>query len=567
MKVFNFFCIYIISILFSCKGELDIPAQGVLSPDQISTYEDAEALAIAAYSQLGNDHYNYPFSLWPFGNVRSDDAYKGGNNINDIGTYNELENPQIMTVNNARFDQLWYRIYIGVRRTNEAIRALKKFDSSVSSNYDSRLGEMYFIRGYWYLKLKMLFKHVVYLTDETPIDDYETISNRVYSDQELWELIADDFKRAIDLLPSTQPQIGRANKYAAYAYYAKTRLYQAYVQNEDHEVINIDRDLLNEVVDATGKVLESSYELEDDFANNFIYEKENGKESIFAVQFSTDDGVGTAGRTDKGYYITAPQGMGCCDFHKVSHNLINAFKTENGLPMFTHFNDDLADFSTDNFDPRLDHTAARPGMPWKYNANEIFTNSWSRTPGVYGYFNSLKENVSRTCDCYKIDGSFRGNSKNRIEMRFADVLLFRAEALIELDDYEGGITLINRLRERAANSIALLKDTDGNPRLNYQVEQYVPGLNITLNKTSARHALRFERRLEMAMENSRFFDLVRWGISAEVINTFYQKERVRMPNLYTENTVFTAKRNEYLPIPQAQVNWSKNLYIQNVNYQ
>ncbi len=558
-----FFCF----VFLACRQELDIPAQGVLSPDQITTFKDADALVVAAYSSLGNDHYNYPFSLWPYGNVRSDDSYKGGNNLTDIGNYNQLENPQLLLLNNSALDNLWYRIYVGIRRANEAIKALKKLDPTVDITYNSRLGEMYFIRGYWYLKLKMLFKYVPYITDETAIDDYEKVSNRVYTDQELWNLIAGDFQKSIDLLPPQHTQIGRANKYAAYAYYAKTRLYQAYVQNEDHEVVEINKTLLQEVIDATDLVMNSNYGLESDYARNFLYESENGKESVFAVQFSTDDGVGTAGRTDKGYYVTSPQGMGCCDFHKPSHNLVNAFKTKSdGTPLWDDFNNTLYSFATDTFDPRLDHTVARPGMPWKYNQNEIYTNSWSRVPAVYGYFHSLKENVSRDCDCYKIDGSFRGNSKNRIEMRFADVMLFRAEALIELDRLQEGIDLINLLRERANQSRGLLKDNNDNYRLHYKVEPYRVGVNFTLNKENARKALRHERRVEMAMENSRFFDLVRWGIASEVMNGYFEKEKVRMPNLYNEQSKFTAKMNEYLPIPQAQINWSKNLYIQNVNY-
>ncbi|ERJ59899.1 RagB/SusD family nutrient uptake outer membrane protein [Sphingobacterium paucimobilis] len=558
-----FFCL----LFIACRQELDIPAQGVLSPDQITTFKDADALVIAAYSSLGNDHYNYPFSLWPYGNVRSDDSYKGGNNLTDVGNYNQLENPQLLLLNNSAIDGLWFRIYVGIRRSNEAIKALKKLDPTVDNSYNSRLGEMYFIRGYWYLKLKMLFKYIPYITDDTAVDDYEKVSNREYTDQELWDLIATDFKKSIDLLPPQQNQIGRANKYAAYAYYAKTRLYQAYVQDDNHQVIEINKALLQEVVDATEPIMSSTYGLESDYARNFLYESENGKESIFAVQFSTDDGVGTAGRTDKGYYVTAPQGMGCCDFHKPSHNLVNAFKTKaDGTPSWDDFNNSLYSFTTDTFDPRLDHTVARPGMPWKYNQNEIYTNSWSRVPAVYGYFHSLKENVSRDCDCYKIDGSFRGNSKNRIEMRFADVMLFRAEALIELDRLQEGIDLINLLRVRANDSKALLKDENTNYRLNYNVQPYQTGTNFILTKENAIKALRYERRVEMAMENSRFFDLVRWGIAAETMNSYFEKEKVRMPNLYNEQSKFTAKMHEYLPIPQAQINWSKNLYIQNVNY-
>lgn len=563
-------CLIILSaflVLQSCKGVIDIPAQGILSADQINTFDDAEALVISSYSQLGNDHYNYPFSLWPYGNVRSDDAYKGGRDANDIANYHFLETFNNLQATNSNIDQLWYRIYIGIRRVNTSIEALKKFDAAAHPQLNTRLGEMYFLRGYWYLKLKLLFKYVPYLTEDTPVNEYETTSNRQFSDQELWELIATDFKRAIDNLPETQPQIGRVNKLAAYAFYAKTRLFQAYVQDEQHKVVSINTAHLQDVLNATQPIISSGYKLEDDFGYNFLPNYENGSESIFSIQFSTDDGVGTAGRTDKGFYVTAPQGLGCCDFQKISFNLVNAFKTgADGLPIFGTYNNEVADFTTNTFDPRLDHTIARPGVPWKYETNRLVANNWSRTPAIYGYFNSMKENVSPDCPCYKIDGSFRGNSKNRIEMRYADILLMRAEALIELGRFNDALPLINQVRTRAAASTNLLKLPNGNASAKYQVATYQPGINIEWTQANARQALRFERRLELAMESIRFFDLVRWGIAAETMNAYINTERPRRPNIYDQNALFTAGRDEYLPIPQAQINFSKGIYIQNNGY-
>lgn len=560
--------IFFLSILTpSCKNVIDIPAQGILSEGQISSYKDAEGLVTAAYSRLGNDHFNHPFSLWPYGNTRSDDSYKGGNDPNDIVSYHFLENFQNIQPTIGHFDGIWFELYVGVRRANLAITALKKFDDGSNPDVKVRLGEMYFLRGYWYFKLKTLFKFVPYIDDEDDPAIYETISNREFTDQQLWELIAQDFKKAIDLLPVTQSDIGRANKSAANAYYAKTKLYKAYIQDDQHQVTSVSTPDLQEVLNATDEVMKSSYGLESDFANNFLPAPyENGKESIFAVQFSTDDGVGIVGRLDRGYYITAPQGLGCCDFQKISFNLVNAFKTTiQGVPDFDNYNQLQANFQQNTFDPRMDHTVARPGVPWKYNQSMIFTESWSRTPSIYGYFNSLKENVSPDCPCYKIDGPFRGNSKNRIEMRYADVLLMRAEALIELGRHNEALPLINQVRQRASSSTQRLRRS-GQLLANYNVEVYLPGANINWNLENARKALRFERRLEFAMENTRFFDLVRWGMAAQTINDYYLLEKVRRPNIYNNESKFTKGRDEYLPIPQAQINWSKGLYIQNVGF-
>ena len=152
-------------------------------------------------------------------------------------------------------------------------------------------------------------------------------------------------------------------------------------------------------------------------------------------------------------------------------------------------------------------------------------------------------------------------------MRFADVLLMRAEALIELSRQDEALPLINQVRARAAASTNRLKSSDGSPAALYEVAQYTPGANIVWNQENARKALRFERRLEFAMENMRFFDLVRWGVAEETINAYYERERIRRPNIYNEETVFTAGRDEYLPIPQAQINFSKGVYTQNTGYE
>ena len=142
----------------------------------------------------------------------------------------------------------------------------------------------------------------------------------------MWDKIIADFKFAFDNLPEKQADLGRANKYAAAAYLAKAYLYKAYRQNEKYEVTSIDVDDLEEVVKYTGEVLKSNYGLETDFAYNFMPEFENGKESIFAIQFSKDDGT-MFGNLNFADFLSVPQGLGCCDFHKPSQNLVNAFKT------------------------------------------------------------------------------------------------------------------------------------------------------------------------------------------------------------------------------------------------
>ena len=219
---------------------------------------------------------------------------------------------------------------------------------------------------------------------------------------------------------------------AAAAYLAKVYLYKAYRQDEMHNVVSIDQDDLQKVLDLTAYVMTSPYKLENDFAYNFLPgEYENGAESLFAVQYSQDDGT-TYGRLNMGNALTTPTPGG--DFNKPSQNLVNAFKTSNGLPMFDTFNDVNYTESTNNVDPRLFHTVAIAGKPYKYT-DVNYEENQSRNPNMYGYYSSLKENVDPASDYYVKTGAWYANSKNNIIIRYADVLLMRAEALIEMGEF------------------------------------------------------------------------------------------------------------------------------------
>jgi hypothetical protein len=257
---------------------------------------------------------------------------------------------------------------------------------------------------------------------------------------------------------------------------------------------------------------------------------------------------------------------GCCGFHVPSHDLINAFKTDSkGIPQFDTYNNvDVAqtgDYQTSSFDPRLDHTVARPGTPYKYKPNFLFQRSWARAPEVYGAFASLKEAVAYDDPSFKRIPPFMSSSKNWDIIRFDDVLLWKAEALIELGRHNEALPIINQIRARAANSTNLLKQPNGSTISNYKIEQYLPGINITWTQANARQTLRWERRLEFATEGYHFFDLVRWGIAAETVNAYFAIEKGRAKHL--SDAVFTKGRDEYLPIPLNQINFSGGLYQQN----
>ncbi len=564
----GFICI----CLLSCKKTLDTIPQGTAASADLNTPANVDKMVIAAYSALGNDEYMTPYSsMWPYGSIRSGDAYKGGDGPGDISEFHGYETFSLNRVDYGPTDALWFRIYVGIGRVNDALSRVNAITESDYPNKTIRQGELRFLRGHFYFLLKILFKYVPYIDETIAKTDYPTISNRALTDDALWKKIEDDFRAGVANLPKTQSDVGRANKFAAEAYLAKALLYHAYTQDDNNNVTSVDQAKLTEVNSLCDDVINSgSYALSTDFANNFLSQFENGKESVFAIQYSINDGT-PQGREDFGHELDYPmnQEYGCCGFHVPSNNLINAFKTDNtGLPMFGTFNnadvEPTGNYQANSFDPRIDHTVATPGHPYKYDPNFIFQTSWARAPQVYGPHLSMKETVLPGDAAFKKFPPFMSSGKNWAIIRYADVLLFKAEALIELGRQLEAVPLINQVRQRAANSESLLKQANGNSISNYKIDTYKPGVNCVWTQDYARQALRFERRLEFAMEGYRFFDLVRWGIAAEYMNSYFTVEKTRKSHL--QDAVFKKNRDEYMPIPLNQINFSKGLYKQNTGW-
>lgn len=553
--------------LASCGGsDLDVAPSGVLTEEQVSNSENVDALIIAAYSYLGNDHYTAPNFLWPTGNLRAGDAHKGGNGPGDIFAYHALSlyqpivpdmesfPPDLIDLNNKK----WVRNYTGISRANSALAVIANAPDAIENSAEKQ-SELRFIRSIFYFDLKIHHKHIPWIDETMTQDQILTTTNSELSDQELWDKIAADFEFAANNLPQTQEDVGRASALSAKAYLAKTLLYQAYEQNELHEVINIDKDKLVKVVALVDEIEEAGvYGLFDDYANNFLFESENGKESVFAIQRSLNDGS-PDGRGSWPSALNAPMagGFGCCGFHVPTENFVNAFKTDQqGLPLFDSFNDFNYDMTTDSVDPRLDHTVAMEGKPFKYDENLIHGgDSWARAPGIYGNFTAMKDLEHPDCSCRGENGPFPIFSLNTPLIRYAEVLLWKAEALIELDRYDEALPIINRIRERAKHSTDKL----------HNASIYNIGLYTSFDsKEQARTALRFERRLELGLEGHRFFDLVRWGIAKETIDSYLAIEAVRKP--YLVDAIFTKGKHEYLPIPNQQMILSGGSYTQNPGY-
>ena len=556
------------ALCVSCSDFLDEHTpQGVLSDEQVKTSENAEAMAISAYAIFtSSEDINSSYSMWNF-DVRSDDAYKGGSGTSDGDVFHQLEVQQGVLTTNWNINDMWVRLYNSISRVNTAIALLNASDYDMKQQ---RLAEMKFLRAYAHFLLKRLYKNIPFVVNESlTYDDYNNLSNRTYTNDQGWQLIIDDLMEAYNTLPETQAEKGRPTKAAAAAFLAKVYLYKAYHQDDanSNKVTSIEKTDLDKVIEFTAPNLYANYGLEDDLHNNFRPEEqyENGKESLWAIQYSRNDGS-TYGNLNWSYGLIPPNIPGAtdggCDFYKPSQNLVNAYRTgADGLPLLDNFNQKDYDKANDNADPRLFLTVGIPGLPYMFNKNYMMEESsiWSRSNGLYGYNVSLKQNVDPALiGQYLIKGSYWASSMNRIVFRFADVLLMRAEAYAQLGQADDAVKLVNQVRTRAAQSTQMI----GNYPSLYGVKFYVTNYKGSYSKEQAIKIVKMERRLELGMECERFFDLVRWGDAAAVLNKYYAEE-VPHCAIYSQ-AHFTADKDEYLPIPFEQISASNGHYTQNI---
>ena len=569
-KILNIICAFIVVGGFTaCESFLDDHTpQATLSDEQVKVPENAEAMAVSAYAIFTSaEDINSSFSMWNF-DVRSDDAYKGGNGTSDGDVFHQLEVQQGVLTTNWNINDMWVRLYKCISRVNSAIALLNE------SNYnmkEQRLAEMKFLRAYGHFLLKRLYKNIPFVTNENlTYEQYNGLSNTEYSNDEGWEVIIDDLMDAFNTLPETQAEKGRPTKASAAAFLAKVYLYKAYRQDDENsnQVTSINQQDLEKVIEFTNPNLyEQHYDLESDIHNNFRPEEqyENGVESIWAIQYSRNDGS-TYGNLNWSYGLIPPNIPGAtdggCDFYKPSQNLVNAYRTgADGLPLMDTFNNKDYDMTTDNADPRLFLTVGIPGLPYMFNKNFMMekTAIWSRSNGLYGYNVTLKQNVDPALiGTYLIKGSYWASSMNRIVFRYADVLLERAEAYAQLGQTDQAIKIVNRLRTRAASSTQMI----GNYPSLYGVKFYIANYKGSYTKEETIKIVKMERRLELGMECERFFDLVRWGEAATVLNKYFAEER---DNCAIYNGAhFTANKDEYLPIPFEQISASNGHYTQNI---
>lgn len=564
-----FFSVAAIAIAACGKKFLDKPPLGVLNPDIVATENGINGILIGAYSLVdgegaAGDGFASGASNWIFGGVAGDDAYKGSD-PSDVADAVPFEKWAPLTPTNGAIAQKWSVCYAGAQRCNDVIRTLVIAKDISADKQTVLAAQARFLRAYYHFELKKVFNNIIY-ADETVSPDNTNVSNST----DTWPRIEDDLKFAADNLPETFSEVGRANKWAAKAMLAKAYMFE----HKYSDAYTLLKDII-----ANGKTTGGSkYALNPHYYSNFNPAQKNSPESVFAAQTSVQDGSSVDwGGDPNGNYgdiLNFPYTGGpgtCCGFYNPSQDLANAFKTDaSGLPLLdTYFNGDNVSAQTGtkyvgNLDPRIDWTMGRLGIPyldWGKHPGEV----WIRNPindGVLSpkknvYAASQKGTYTDVGSAYWGPTQLVANNVNII--RFSDVLLWAAECAAEANELDNARDYVNQVRARAADPTGWVysgNDYDGATSTyltqTTPADTYKIGLYTTFpDQDYARKAVRFERRLELAMEGNRFFDLVRWGIAATTVNTFIAREKAMRPLKSDAN--FTAGKNEYCPIPQGTV--------------
>jgi len=563
--------------LTGCDDYLDYKPTAVIDEDK--AFQDPEGMVTSAYAMLGDCWYTYPFNLWPYGDLASDDCLKGGSGTTDTD-YHQVEVFSTLTPTLGHLDELWYRLYCAISRCNRAILSLDEYGNSKlgEATTKQRLAEVKFLRAHFYYKLFTVFNKIPWIDEEVYKNGtQEQTSNDALTHEQLWDKIIGDFQYAYDNLPEqTTDGGGRANKVAAAAYLAKCYLDRAWGDGyEETTGVNfINKDYMQKVVDYTDVVVRSGkYGYLEDYGDIFLPDYKNSKESIFSIQASDyKDDHTTFGRANWSNTLNGVWGMWSCgwDFQKPSQDFVNAFKTKDGLPEFDTYSE-TNDYpvngqpTAQKWDPRLFHTVGMPTFPYKYEKEYTQTKANSRTPNTYGYYTDLKC-VPQRSKGETYNYPWQAFAMNEYMLRYTQTMLDRAEALIELDRLSEARTIINDIRQRAANSIS--------KHIEYAADQceikpYPESYFAT--KEKARQCLRWERRLEMGQEHERFFDLRRWGLLSSTLNAYFKKEAKDSYDgqtyaQYYKDAHFTKEKNEYMPIPYNQMFYIPGLYKQNKGY-
>src|SRR2546422_757714 len=570
-------------VTYSCKDFLETEPQGTLRSTSLLTAVGVEGSLVAAYRGLDcttstNSNWGCAASDSVWASVPSDDAYKGSEatdqpGVTDIELYNWTTGSADDYLNNK-----WSAVYEGVVRSNGTLRLLGqvrvlKPNEIPPSDASSIAGEALFLRAHYHFEGYRMWANIPYYSDENDTTDFRKTNVGV----NVIGNILKDLDSAIVLLPLTprNGDKGRATKWTARAYKGRVQMYAGDYAGA--------KTTLDAVVARGVYGLEASF----DHVWTGFHQFADGPETILAYQASANDGEPDGNNANYGERLNFPHSdspFGCCGFHQPSQNLLNFFVVDGttGLPKaltdpaWNARNTNFVASTADTVDPRLDWTVGRDSVPFKDWGVQI--PKWIRAPG-YGGLYSPKKNIHEKASGAESKVGWATGQLNSVHIhiyRYADLLLLLAEANVELGNLELARGLVNQVRIRAgvtAQGCGSSTDTiltkkyplcktdsrlavpinDPNIKwATYRVGQYTTPWT---DPVFARNAVRMERRLELAMEGQRFFDLRRCGIEGTGDPAHLTVEKNRRSYLGAA-AAFTARYHLY-PIPSLQIEFSK----------
>ena len=586
--------------LYGCKNFLTDASkpQGTLDAGTLANQAGVEGSLIAAYRAMdctnGTENVGVGWgcaaSNWVWATVAADESYKGST-LQDQPPINDVEAYHWGTANASSYlNDKWTVVYEGINRANATLRLLASVQGISPSDAASIEGEAKFLRAHFHFEAYRMWGAIPYYRE----NDNDFRKPNLAASAVPAEIIK-DLNEAIAKLPATprNGEKGRATSWTAKAYLGRVLVYTGQWQ----QAITV-----LEPFRTTGP-----YKLMTSFDQVWsgISANRNGPEEILAFQASVNDGEPSGNNGNYGERLNFPYSgshFGCCGFNQPTQNLVNFYKVDaaTGLPAnmvdSTSWNTDNADLTgkrnTVAVDPRLDWTVGRDSVPYKDWGFYSLKNGWVRDTANGGPYSPKKNVQEKVSNAESSSAGWEPPQENSVHIhlfRYADLLLMLAEAYVEVGRLSDAQNVVNQVRARAAvnaqgcgdqsvvdffgaarcpNGTSLTwpmpamvggKSVLATPWATYEVGLY-PGTWTDPNY--AREAVRTERRLELAMEGQRMFDLRRWGLTyaASRINGFINNigggnEKSR--RLFLAAAEPFVQKHMYYPIPSLQIDLSK----------
>ena len=477
--------ILLLTLCISCDDFLNTELEGQYTSDTFYQTKDHAILAINSTYQIAS-FISTNNNLWVFGDVASDDAVKGGNDgdQSDIGFVNNF------TVNpdNGTIESIWKHYYEGITRANNVIYYVPNIEMEIDTR-NRIIAEAKFLRAYYYFHLSNIFGEIPLKTEPAFSNDDLNVARSTLA--QINAQMEKDLMEAVPALPEIYDaaEVGRISKGAALGLLAKVYLFQ---------------EKWGLALDAAIEVEKLGYSLMPVYRNNFEIDFENNAESIFEIQHLT-------GQVPfLGSYLN----------QWLSPNVVNGYffdaPTEDFVNEFELTIEEVSD-------PRLDYTVGRVGNKWV--DGQDFLAVWSPATGFLS-----KKHAQPVIDAPIGDGDL-----NYTFMRFAEILLIKAEALNELNRGAEALIPLNKIRKRARESYLFDSELPGFGTIPSSLLPEVTNASTS----SLRDDIRHERRIELGFEFHRFYDLMRYG------KTYAEKALI--------GTGFNYELHQYFPIPQSEL--------------